>query len=369
MGSYVVTGATGFVGGALTLQLLEHTDAPIHLVVRDGATEAEARCLAALRVAAESFGRDSDFIVRHRDRLHVAAGDLLSAEVAKRLPARGITDVWHCAASLEFEDRNRDKIFAVNVEGTRRLLDLSEKLGVARFNYMSTAYVAGAAVGKIAESAVADDVSPNNQYELSKVVAERVVAQRESMCTRIWRPSIVVGHSRTYAATSFTGLYGLIREACRFQRRVAKMFGPNFVMKQRRILADPAAQINLIPVDLLVRQAVSLSMRRSLDESIVHLTNGSAPTMRDFMAVMSSMTGIPEPEYVTSAAGFTAVERRFHKTMQFYAPHVEGSKFFAQDVAERHGSPIHFPMDQDYLRALIGWYLDHAGLANEVRTA
>ncbi|WP_194837935.1 SDR family oxidoreductase [Nocardia sp. XZ_19_369] len=367
MGSYLLTGATGFVGGALTLELLEKTGAPIHLVVRDGASGAEGRCLAALRVAAESYGRDRDFIDRHQDRLHVAAGDLLSAEIVKRLPAHGITDVWHCAASLEFEDRNRDKIFAVNVDGTRRLLDLSEKLGVARFNYMSTAYVAGAAVGKIVESAVADEVNPNNQYELSKIVAEGVVAQRESMRTRIWRPSIVVGHSKTYAATSFTGLYGLIREACLFKRRVEKVFGPNFVMQQRRILADPAAQINLIPVDLLVQQAVSLSMRLSLDESIVHLTNGSAPTMRDFMAVMSSMTGIPEPEYVTSAAGFTAVERRFHNAMRFYAPHVEGAKAFAQDVAERHGSPLHFPMDQDYQRALIGWYLDYAGLANEVR--
>ncbi|MFI6048064.1 SDR family oxidoreductase [Nocardia sp. NPDC051321] len=369
MSAYLVTGATGFVGGALTLELLEQTDAPIHLVVRDGDSDAARRCLSALRAAAESYGLAGDFIDRHRGRLHVVAGDLTSIEIVRRLPAHDITDVWHCAASLKYEDRSRDEIFAVNVGGTDRLLDLSERIGVDRFNYVSTAYVAGAAMGRIAESAVRPDVRPNNQYELSKCLAESAVLQRDSMMTRTWRPSIVVGHSETFAATSCTGLYGLMREACRFKRRVQKVFGPNFVLRQRRMLADPAAEINLVPVDLLVRQAVSLSMRPDLEESIVHVTNGSAPTMRDFMAVMSSMTGIPEPEYVTSAVGFTPIERRFHRTMQFYAPHVEGAKFFEQSVAERYGSPIDFPMDRDYLRALIGWYFDHTGLASEVRAA
>ncbi|MFI6173231.1 SDR family oxidoreductase [Nocardia sp. NPDC051052] len=368
MTGYLVTGATGFVGGALTLELLTATDAPIHLLVRDSGTGAD-RCRVALQNAAESYGYEPDFVARQRDRLHVVAGDLRSAEVAAQLPANEISEVWHCAASLKFDDRSRDEIFAVNVDGTARLLDLSERLGVARFNYMSTAYVAGTATGMLTESAVPADVSPNNQYELSKTLAEYAVSKRDSMQTRIWRPSIVVGHSETYAATSFTGLYGLTREALRFKRRTEKVFGPNFVMRQRRIQADPAAQINLVPVDLLVRQAVSLSMRPGFVADIIHLTNGSAPTLREILSAVLSLVGVTEPEYVTCTAGFTPIERRFHNTLQFYAPHVDRAKFFAQDVAERYGAPIDFPMDVDYLGALLGWYIDHAGLADEARAA
>ncbi|MFE9574743.1 SDR family oxidoreductase [Nocardia sp. NPDC006044] len=368
MSGYLVTGATGFVGGALTLELLMTTDAPIHLLVRDTGTGAE-RCRAALRAAAESYGFEPDFVSRQQDRLHIVAGDLRSGEFAEQLPGSEISDVWHCAASLKFDDRSRDEIFAVNVDGTARLLDLSERLGVSRFNYMSTAYVTGTAAGTLTETPVPADVCPNNQYEYSKAVAEDIVAKRDSMQTRIWRPSIVVGHSVTYAATSFTGLYGFTREGLRFKRRTEKVFGSNFVMRQRRIQADPAAEINLVPIDLLVRQAVSLSMRPGFDARIIHLTNKSAPTLHEILSAASLLTGIPVPEYVDCTAGFTPIERRFQNTLRFYMPHVDRAKFFTQAVAEHYGSPIDFPMDVDYLGSLLGWYIDHAGLADVDRVA
>ncbi|WP_433578160.1 SDR family oxidoreductase [Nocardia brasiliensis] len=369
MSAYLVTGATGFVGGALTLELLEQTRAPIHLLVRGSAAEATDRCLSVLRVAAELYGRGADFIDLHRGRLHVHAGDLACDVAAGQLAAHEITDVWHCAASLKFEDRSRLEIFAVNVDGTTRLLDLAEQLGVERFNYISTAYVAGSMMGRISESPAPTDTTPNNQYELSKRIAESHVLQRDSMHARIWRPSIVVGHSTTFAAVSAAGLYGLIQDACRFRWRVGAIFGPKFVMRQRRMMADPAAQINLVPVDLLARQAVSLSLHPTFDARIIHLTNGSAPVMRDLMSIMSAMTGIPEPEYVGSTTGFTPIEQRFHRTMQFYAPHVVGTKAFAQDVAQRYGAAIDFPMSPDHLHSMIAWYLDHTGLTREVGVA
>ncbi|MFF3227882.1 SDR family oxidoreductase [Nocardia suismassiliense] len=369
MSGYLVTGATGMVGGALTLELLQSTDAPLHLLVRGGDTAAEDRCLFALQEAAESYGLERDFVSRQRGRLHIVVGDLTSSAVIERLPDRDIGEVWHCAASLKFDDRSRDEIFAVNVDGTARLLDLSEKVGATRFNYISTAYVAGSTVGRIDESAVPPDACANNQYELSKIAAEHLVSSCDSISTCIWRPSIVVGHSTTLATTSFTGLYGLVRDAFRFKRRTQKVFGPGFVPRQTRVLADPTAEANLIPVDLLVRQAVSLSTLPGFEADIVHLTNGAAPSLRDVLSVTAEATGVREPEYVTSADSLTALDRRLRKAMQFYAPQGGGTKFFAQDVAEQYGSPLRFPMDVDYLRALIGWYIGHAGLADRSRAA
>ncbi|MFI6040781.1 SDR family oxidoreductase [Nocardia sp. NPDC051321] len=369
MSGYLVTGATGFVGGALTLELLEHTDAPVHLLVRAGGSAAADRCRSALQAAAESYGLERDFVHRHRDRIRVVSGDLTDAHVAEHLPSRGITDVWHCAASLKFGNRNRDEIFAVNVDGTARLLDLSEKIGVTRFNYVSTAYVAGDAVGRIEESAVPLDANSTNQYELSKIVAERVVSKRDSMSTCIWRPSVVVGHSRTLATTSFTGLYGMVREGLRFKRRAEILLGAPLALPRVHIVADPAAETNLIPIDIMVQQAVSLSTRPGFDAKIVHLTNASAPLVGDLLSVVAAAAGIRGLDYVDSPDGFTAIERRFHKTMQFYGQHAGATKSFAQDVADQYGSAIHFPMDVEYLRSLVGWYVDHAGLADLTKAA
>ncbi|MFB8282065.1 SDR family oxidoreductase [Nocardia colli] len=369
MSGYLLTGATGFVGAALTLELLENTDAPIHLLVRDGDSAAEQRCLSALRIAAESYGFEGDFVHRRRDRLNVVVGDLTSAAVVGQLPAREITDVWHCAASLRFEDRSRDEIFAVNVDGTARLLDLSEQIGATRFNYMSTAYVVGPAVGRIGESAVPPGAEADNQYQLSKIAAEHLVAERDSMSTCIWRPSVVVGHSRTLSATNFTGLYGLVRECMRFKRRAERILGARFLPKLVRTRVDPTAEINLVPIDLVVQQAVSLSLRPGFEAGIVHLTNGSAPSVGDVVSVVAATAGVRELEFVTCPSSLTAIERRLDRTMGFYTAQGGGTKSFAQDVAEQYGAAIHFPMDVDYLRSLIDWYVDHAGLADKARAA
>ncbi|WP_191094076.1 SDR family oxidoreductase [Nocardia colli] len=258
--------------------------------MRDGDSAAEQRCLSALR-----------------------AGDLTSAAVVGQLPAREITDVWHCAASLRFEDRSR--------------------------------------------------------YQLSKIAAEHLVAERDSMSTCIWRPSVVVGHSRTLSATNFTGRYGLVRECMRFERCAERILGARFLPKRVGACVDPTAEINLVPIDLVVQQAVSLSLRPGFAAGIVHLTNGSAPSVGDVVSVVAATAGVRELEFVTCPSSLTAIERRLDRTMGFYPAQGGGTKSFAQDVAEQYGAAIHFPMDVDYLRSLIDWYVDHAGLADKARAA
>lgn len=84
MSGYLITGATGFVGGAHTPELPATTDASIRLLVRDTGTGAD-RCRIPLRDAAESYGLATDFVSRHRDRLHLVVGDLESARIAAQL--------------------------------------------------------------------------------------------------------------------------------------------------------------------------------------------------------------------------------------------------------------------------------------------
>lgn len=358
MSGYLITGATGFVGGALTLELLRSTDAPIHVLVRGSAAAADERVWSALGTAVQRYGLDHELLVRNRDRVRVITGDLTDDDLARRLPAGDIDEVWHCAASLKFDDRSRREIFAVNVSGTARLADLAERIGVRRFNYMSTAYVTGTATGRLAESPVPHDISVNNQYERSKVAAETMLLTRAGLPTCIWRPSIVVGHSRTFAATGFTGFYGFVRGVVLLARRLQQGNGGS--TRRLRFMADPTAEINLVPVDSLVRQAVWLSTQPGFDARIVHLTNRSAPTFGDIAAALALRIGIHDFEFVSSRAELGLLERGMHSAMHFFVPQGRGTKHFAQDIAERYGSPIDAPMDVHYLQAMIDWYLDHA---------
>ncbi|MYR37127.1 NAD-dependent epimerase/dehydratase family protein [Streptomyces sp. SID4944] len=137
------------MGGLLVLELLERdADAEVLCLTRPRATlSAQERLLTALRDAARVYGRP--MALRHMDRRCTAVpGDLsqvTDSAVTERIGA--VDHVWHSAASLAFEDEARDDIMRINVEGTRNLADLAQRLHVSTFNHISTAYVAGQRVG------------------------------------------------------------------------------------------------------------------------------------------------------------------------------------------------------------------------------
>src|SRR5690606_40266646 len=84
--------------------------------------------------------------------------------------------VFHLAAAQHESNFGIDYFRAVNVCGTRNLLDACEEAGVERFVYGSTIGVYGSARnGHLDESSAP---RPENVYGLTKLEAERAVAAR-----------------------------------------------------------------------------------------------------------------------------------------------------------------------------------------------
>jgi nucleoside-diphosphate-sugar epimerase len=108
--------------------------------------------------------------------------------------ADSIDCIVHSAAVTDFT-MPADEIAAVNVDGTRRMLDLAARASVP-FYHISTAFI----------SRSEREATP---YELSKNKAEEVV--RESrLSTTILRPSVVIGDTLTGEIASFQGFHFLI---------------------------------------------------------------------------------------------------------------------------------------------------------------
>jgi thioester reductase-like protein len=210
----LLTGATGFVGMAVLARLLEHTDRDVVVLVRAGSQgEADARLQALL-------GSVFDAPERHRARVRAVCGDLtapgLGLGADRRWISEEVREVVHGAASVAF-DLPLAESRSINVEGTRRILDLAEDCaargeGLRRVTYVSTAYVAGDRHGLAREAEL--DVGPGfrNPYEQSKHEAERLVwSRRERLPITIVRPSIVVGELGTGWTASFNVVYGPLR--------------------------------------------------------------------------------------------------------------------------------------------------------------
>jgi len=172
-----VTGASGFVGSNLMHELLARGHC-VKALLRPGADE---RGLAGLR-----FER--------------VPGDVLDQSLLARELA-GCDWCFHVAASYHLWLRDYSSMYAVNVRGTRNVLEAAGKAGCRRIVYTSTVGCIGRPAnrnGEIApatESDIAREDELSGDYKRSKFQAEAVATElfQKGLPVVIVNPSAPVG--------------------------------------------------------------------------------------------------------------------------------------------------------------------------------
>ena len=197
----LLTGATGFLGGAILDELLEHTAAEIVCLVRN-----------------------PDNLARMRDsqagRLRTVTGDLAHPRLGLGEPrflelGSDIDAVVHCGAAVNWV-YTYTGLRAANVLGTLELLRLACRRGIS-FHFISSLSVCYAADGP----ALADEAFDALEhlrgvhlgYAQSKVVGEALVrtAGARGLPVRIYRPALISGHSDTGAFNESDLITALVR--------------------------------------------------------------------------------------------------------------------------------------------------------------
>ena len=171
----LVTGGTGFIGSHLAEEGRRRGGEVTVL----GLTDRPEERTNADRLAGQG--------------VEVIPGSITDAELCSRA-ARGATHIFHLAVAMR-EGGKKDEFFeAVNLEGTRRLLEAAAEARVERFVYCSTIGIFGHRVpGVTREDA---PLAPGNVYERTKVAAERMVrelAPPRGLPFVILRPADVYG--------------------------------------------------------------------------------------------------------------------------------------------------------------------------------
>ncbi len=174
----LITGASGFVGGQLAVELVRRGQSV--RVLRRGNSSLVG--LAGLDV--------EDFI-----------GDILDRDAVMRA-VEGCEVVYHVAAVSSYWRARREQIYRVNVEGTRNVVDACLHAGVQRFVHTSSA----AAIGLTRDGRPADEDTPFDPrleqfaYGHSKYLAEQEVQRgvAQGLPAVIVNPAVVIGPGDHY---------------------------------------------------------------------------------------------------------------------------------------------------------------------------
>jgi thioester reductase-like protein len=357
--THLVTGATGLVGSALVLELLLRTDARVICIVRPSGDEqaARARLEQVLHQVAVSFGLP-EAIGLIQQRCRAVSGDLCQESCGVPSERVGpVTEVWHSAASLRFEEGFREEILAQNVGGTQRLIELSRRIGARKFNYVSTAYVAGSRTGSILEEVARPDTPVNNIYESSKVQGEGLVAS-SGLDYRILRPSIVIGHSKTKAVLNASGFYSYVRKLVQLRNMLQRMGALGFEARLE-VQADPDVHLNLIPIDAVASSAVGIS-RSPSKARVFHLTNSTPPRVGDLFEKALPILGMSGPRVTKVIASQSAQTEKLNRNMRFFTSYVTAPKQFdqANTIAAVGPDALRWPIDDENLGPYLRWYLE-----------
>lgn len=189
----LLTGATGLVGGRVLAALLARDPGlDIVVLVREPAR----------------------WRVRER-RVQAVAGDLtrpdLGLDPARRVSLlRTVTGIVHAAGDVRFT-RPLDDLRAVNVDGTRRVMELAADCHrLERVLYVGTAAVCGRRTGLVREADNGPEAGWVNAYQQSKYEGEAVV-RASAVPWVVARPTTIVLDGARGGLSQFTAVHHALR--------------------------------------------------------------------------------------------------------------------------------------------------------------
>jgi dihydroflavonol-4-reductase len=243
-----VTGATGFVTGNVTINLLARGD-QVRALVRDAAR-----------------GRTLE-----RAGATAVAGDLSDAGALRR-GMTGVDAVVHGAAIYEvgIPPLRRPAMYEANVLGTQRVLEAALAAGVRRVVYVSTCAIFGNTRGAIVDETYTRSGPYTSYYEETKVRAHEIalgLAQR-GLPVSIAQPGGVYGPGDSSA------MGGLMR---------------SFVEGRLPLIPFPDTGLNFVHVDDVARGIVLVLDRGQPGRSYV--LGGEIARVADAFATLARITG------------------------------------------------------------------------------
>lgn len=285
--SYFVTGATGFIGRFLVDRLIGR-EGTIYVLVR----KRSVKKLDGLRAR---WGADEKRVVAvvgdlAKPKLGIPPAELakLKGKVKHFFHLAGIYDL---AADAESQE-------TANVEGTRHAVEAAEAMGAGCFHHVSSIAAAGLYDGVFREDMFEEAEELEHPYFRTKHESEGIVRRECKVPWRVYRPGLVVGHSKTGEIDKIDGPYY-------FFKLIQKM--RNALPSWMPTIGIEGGRINIVPVDFVVDAMDHIAHRKGLDGGCFHLTDPEPRRIGEILNLFAKAAHAPQMTMRVDAKMFSFI--------------------------------------------------------------
>ncbi|MBS1206294.1 MAG: NAD(P)H-binding protein [Proteobacteria bacterium] len=263
MKTLLITGVTGFLGGAVLEKILHGSEA-INLLLLVRAEDKEAG-LERVKSNMRKFGL-TDAVLSTLDTSQILLGDLGEPEGFINDPAlKSVTHVLNCAAVASFG--NNPLVWKVNVEGTLAFARrMSQVEGLQRFLHVGTAMSCTPEPDSLVPESTEFHENAEHlvAYTRSKSTIEQLMRQEcPQMPLVIARPSIVVGHTH---------------HGCLPSTSIFWVFSMGLMLQ--KFMCSLEDRVDVIPVDYCADALLMLLEGQIAQGEVVHISAGEENSVR-----------------------------------------------------------------------------------------
>jgi thioester reductase-like protein len=254
-----LTGATGFLGGELLVELAKKTEVDKVFCLVRAQNEGDA-----LRRLKKVFDLHDDYF--DSKKIIPVVGELKDNKLATSLindqQLKDVDTIIHSAANTSFSKIYDDLVEKINIQGTRQMLEWAQTLKKLNlFTYVGTATICGSTVKNCI---VPEDMSPNLEaqhfvrYSYTKMMGEMLLKEYlPADKILVVRPSIIMGDSRSWVPRSYVILWALAT-----------------LNELRLFPASPNVNIDVIPIDYAAHSILELVFNAHRKYSVYHISSG-----------------------------------------------------------------------------------------------
>ena len=272
---YFVTGATGFIGRNLVELLLER-EGTVYVLIREGSK-------GRLEELRNRWGVDDTRVVGVVGDLSQACLGVSASDI--EMLTGNVDHLFHLAAIYDMKaDAESQRI--ANVEGTRHMVQLAEKVEAGIVHMTSSIAAAGLYKGTWREDMFDEAQNVDNHpYFQTKHESERVVREELTRPWRVYRPGIVVGDSETGEMDKVDGPYYFFKLIRRIRQAVPQWLP---------VPGVEGREINIVPVDFVVKAMDHIAHKDGLDGRAFSLTDPNPLTVGEVINVFARAAHAPQ---------------------------------------------------------------------------